>query len=327
MKQQWAIAAVAVLAAGLPKLQGQSNSEAACLELNQEVLKQMGGGSLSQAEKVLQTHLSSSRGQLGSDCEGQILYNMAATLNSNGRLREAELLAGRSLGILEASLPANHPLLLRPLQVLAAVWFEQGQMAKARQMVQRMASIDQTPSGDHSLTDHMTASLLHAAGRLKEAEAGYLEVISALQVAGRDGSTDVGSILCSLASIYIQDGRLEMAGQSLDRAQAIFASANGAVPWDLINLLHARAVLKARLSNWRGAEADLQQAIAMAEREPDLDRAEVARLFVKYAQVLRKNHKGRQARVVEARTSALRGGYDVTKAVVDVTELMGESRK
>ena len=90
---------------------------------------------------------------------------------------------------------------------------------------------------------------------------------------------------------------------------------------DRIKLLTVSAALHARQGEWREAEQDLSDAVSTADGEPQLTPAARAFLLANYAQVLRKNHRGREARLMEARAAALRGG-GASDTVVDVSELL-----
>jgi hypothetical protein len=94
---------------------------------------------------------------------------------------------------------------------------------------------------------------------------------------------------------------------------------------DRIRLLHIRAALHARDGEWRESEQKYAQALAMAEQESRADPALLRSLLTNYAIVLRKTHRGREARSFEKRAAALRG-YPATNALVDVTELLREAR-
>ncbi|MGI9071086.1 MAG: hypothetical protein ACR2JB_07140 [Bryobacteraceae bacterium] len=65
--------------------------------------------------------------------------------------------------------------------------------------------------------------------------------------------------------------------------------------------------------------------VLMIDREAHVDPAAVATLLANYAVALRKNHRKREARSIEARAAALRGN-PAANALVDVTELLAESK-
>ena len=90
---------------------------------------------------------------------------------------------------------------------------------------------------------------------------------------------------------------------------------------DRIKLLNVRSVLHARQGEWRDAEEDLRVATTMADRETGADPVFFGSLWANYAYVLHKNHKGREARSIEARAAALHA-HGVPDSVVDVTELL-----
>jgi hypothetical protein len=131
----------------------------------------------------------------------------------------------------------------------------------------------------------------------------------------------VAPVLDGLAAVYVADRRYREAGQALDRAIAILTSAKDAVATDWIKLFSSRAELYVRQGKWREAEADLAAAVSAADRDTRLDPALLKSLLVNYAHVLRKNHRGREARTIEARAAALKTP-ELTNGVVDLSELL-----
>jgi tetratricopeptide (TPR) repeat protein len=298
---------------------------AACIEFNQTAINQVAGGRLEDAESALSAALADRANGSEQSCAGLTLYNSAVVMALAGRFAEAEVLAERSLKILEKSYPPDDPVLLRPLQMLSSIQFEQGKIAKARGALQRMHSIRTERPADHAMVHGLAATLLHAEGRYSEAEAEYLKALGAWEESGRGETTDVAAVLDGLATLYIAAGRYREASLTLDRALAIVTSAKDAVPTDRINLFIARAKLQARQGEWREAEADLRSAISTAEHDTRLDPVVLKFLLTNYAHVLRKNHRGREARTIEARAAALQT-HGLTDAVVDASELFAKPR-
>ena len=244
-----------------------------------------------------------------------------------GRLRDAELSAERAVHLLERIYPPEHPMLLRPLEVLAAARFEQGKMATAREAIQRMQAIRVERPRDMALVQSTSAALLQAEGRRGEAESAHLAAIDSWRVAG-DETAELGVAMVSLASVYIQEKRFKEAKQALDRALPILLAAPDAVPLDMVKVLYGRAVLQSRHAEWLEAERNLQNAVAIAERYPRLSPVLMRRLLIDYAYVLRKNHHRTEARSIERRAEAL-AGNGLNNTVVDVPDLLAKvkSRK
>lgn len=296
-------------------------ASAACMELNQTVLTQAAGGRLEKAETALSAALAGDAHSPEHSCAGLILSNLAASMAVSGRLAEAERFSERSVTILSQSVPPDDPVLLCPLQILAAARFEQGKTGMAREAFKRMQSIRIERPADRALVHSMAAALLHADGRFPEAESENLAAIRALEQAGRGATADAGAVLNALGSLYIEEQRLDEARRMLDRAFTIFTNDEGAVPMDRIKLLNVRGVLHTRLGEWRQAEQDLSEAVSMADRESRVDPVALASLLADYAYVLRRNHRGREARAIEVRAAALRD-KGTADSVVDVTELL-----
>ena len=298
---------------------------AACVELNRTVMTQIANRKLDEGERAVSAALASGDDHTQDSCAGFVLNNMAAFLAVSGRLADAERLAEWSVLILEKSYAPNDAMLLGPLQVLAAVRFEQGKTARAREAFKRMQSIRIQGPEDSALVHGIAGTLFEVEGRRAEAETEYLAAFRALAEAGRGETADAGAILNNLGSLYIHEQRLAEARQALDGAFAIFSRAKDAVPMDRIKFLNVRGVLHARQGDWREAEQDLHDALSMADREPWVDRAALRSLLTSYAMVLRKNHHGREARSIGARAAAIPTNRP-TPAVVDITDLLPKGK-
>ena len=292
-----------------------------CVELNRTVLAQVANGQTAAAEAALATTLASGANRAQTACGGLVLNNMAAVAAVYGWPAEAERLAERSVRTLEESYPPNDPALLRPLQIFAAARIEQGKPAKAREAYKRMQAIQIRRPEDAALVHGIAGPLLQVERRLAEAETEYIAALQSWTDAGRGETADAGAILNSLGSLYIEGNRLDDARRALDRALAIFSYAIDAVPMDRIKVLHLRGVLRARQGEWREAEQDFCDALSLADREPKFDSSALRSLLSGYAIVLRKNHRGKDARAVEARIAAL-GRNHAVEDVVDVTDLL-----
>jgi tetratricopeptide (TPR) repeat protein len=282
-------------------------------------------GRLKDAESTLSAALADRASGSEQSCAWLTLHNLALVMALSGRLAEAEVLEKRSLKILEKGYPPDDPVLLRPLQSLLQIQFEQRKIAKARETFQRLQSIPTERPADRAMIHGLAAALLYAEGRYHEAEAESLKALGAWEEAGRGETTDVAAILDGLATLYIANGRYHEAGRTLDRALAILDTAKDAVPTDRIKLFRARAELHARQGEWRAAEADLGSAISTADRDTRMDPAVLKSLLADYAHVLRKSHRGREARTIEARAAALQT-HGLTDGVVDASELFAKPR-
>ena len=306
--------------------QGQGWQGAACVALNRAVLTDAAAGKLPEAEAALSGVLASNATAEDHLCAGVVLSNVAALLSISGRLPEAEMFAERSIHVLEQVYAADDPAFLRPLHVLASARIERGEIGKAREAFKRMQALRIERPEDRALFHGVSAALLNLAGRRQEAESEYALALDAWEKAGRGGTADYGSALNGLAAVFIAEGRLDDARRTLDRALDVFSSAANAVPMDRFKLLATRAVVHARLREWRDAEQDLRDATAMAEGITRLDPVVLGPVLTNYAYVLRKNHHREEARVMEARAAALRG-QSSRDTVVDTTELLARSKR
>ena len=329
MKVTWITILLAASSTGRAMAQGVSKYvpvSAACLELKRTVMTQIANGKLTEGELAVSAVLASGDDHTQDTCAGLVLNHMAAFMSASGRIGDAERLAEQSVLILEKTYPPDDVVLLRPLQILAAARFEQGKTARAREAFRRMLSIRIQGPEESALVHGMAAALLAREGRRPEAEAEYLAAFRAWEEAGQGETADAGTILNALGSLYIEEQRLDEARGMLDRALAIFSRAKDAVPMDRIKLLRVRGVLHAWQGHWREAEQDLQEALSMSDREPWVDQVALRSLLTIYAQVLRKNHHGREARSIEARTRAIQTDR-TTAAIVDITDLLPNAKR
>jgi tetratricopeptide (TPR) repeat protein len=317
--------AVGVRYAAAQDVTRQTALSAACIEFNQTAMNHVAVGRLKDAESALSAALADRANDSEQSCAWLTLHNLADVMALSGRLAEAEVLEKRSLKILEKGYPPDDPVLLRPLESLSQIQFEQWEIAKARETFQRLQSIPTERPADRAIIDSLAAALLYAEGRHHEAEAAYLKALVAWEEAGRGETPDVAAVLDGLATLYIVNGRYREAGRTLDRVLAILDTAKDAVPMDRIKLFRARAELHARQGEWREAEADLGSAISTADRDTRMDPAVLKSLLANYALVLRKNHRGREARTIEARAAALKT-HELTNGVVDISELLAKPK-
>jgi tetratricopeptide (TPR) repeat protein len=288
-------------------------------------MNQVAVGRLKDAESTLSAAVGDRAGSSDQSCAWLTMHNLALIMALSGRLAEAEMLEKRSLKILETGYPPDDPFLLRPLQSLAQIQYEQRKIAKARETFQRLQSIPSAQPADRATIHGLAAAIFYAEGRYKESEVEYLKALGAWEESGRGETTDVAAVLDGLAILYIADGRYRDAGRTLDRALTIVISAKDAVPMDRIKLFTSRAELHAWQGEWREAEADFESAISTADRDTRLDPAVLKSVLASYAHVLRKNHRGREARTIEARAAALKTP-ELTIGVVDVSELLAKPR-
>jgi hypothetical protein len=95
-------------------------------------------------ETALSAALASRADHADDLCTALILNNMAGLLSVLGRVAEAERLAERSVAILE-KIP-NDSVLLRSLQILAAIRFEEGKIARAREASIKKNAVNSNPT-------------------------------------------------------------------------------------------------------------------------------------------------------------------------------------
>lgn len=295
----------------------------ACVEFNQRVVVLVRNGQVTAADAAIRDALASGADRAQTYCAGFVLNNMAALVSVSGRFAQAEAFAERSFAVLEKVLPADDPLLLRPLQILASTRFEQRKLTKAREAFERMQKIRAETPQDTALVHGMGAALLQAEGKLGEAEAEDLAALYAWEKAGLGETADAASILTALGSLYIDEHRLDDAARVLARTLDVLNHAPDVIPMDRIRLFLLRGVLRAKQGEWRKSEEDFSLALSMADQEAKVNGAVLRPLLTSYAIVLRKNHRRHEARAIESRAAALGRDY-IAEDVVDVNGLLSE---
>jgi tetratricopeptide (TPR) repeat protein len=201
---------------------GYVSNDAVCAQLNETVVAQVAKGQFVLAESILSKATASGLDRAGDNCAGFILNNMAAMLSIQGRIAEAERYAERSVRILETKYPPTGLALLRPFSILASARFEQGKIAGAREAFRKMESIRSESPADRALVHATGAVLLHAEGRLAEAESEYLLTFEAWEEAGHGDTADAGAVFSSLGALYIaRQGAWRESEQKLSEALSI----------------------------------------------------------------------------------------------------------
>ena len=292
----------------------------ACMESRRRVTGEFVNGQIKDAEAALAGVLAGARSGHERSCTAVIMCDLASILFGWGRLAEAEIFAERAVRTFDKDRRPDDPVFLHPLEVLISVRFEQGKTGRARQAFNRLQSVRTERPEESGPVHSLAGVLLEAEGRLPEAHAEYSAALTDWHQAGLSESAEAAAVLTNLACLYIKQRRWDDARQVLERALAIFASCKYATALDQVKALNFRAVLHSRQREWREAARDLQDAISIVDADARLDPASIAFVFSNYVNVLRKTHRRREARSIEARLATFRR-TDPAQAVVDVTEL------
>jgi tetratricopeptide (TPR) repeat protein len=292
-----------------------------CHEMSGRAAAEVREGRLTEAEETLWAYVPKGKVSLGDACAGIALDALASIAERKGRREDAVQLAEQSISIFERLYGRANPALLPPLQILATVSVELGELGRARQAFRRMQSISTEQPGDRMLVEGVAAALLHAEGNRREAEAAYLALLAETREAGHAGTTDYASRLHALALLYYEEGRWGEAQQRARQALDIIDRARDATPVDRLKLLNTIAVLSWKQRELVEAERTIREAISIAEQDATLDRRILDALMTNYAPILREMHRKKEARQVEARLAAARPRK--ASGVVDVSELRG----
>jgi tetratricopeptide (TPR) repeat protein len=320
--------AVLLITSAAAIAEGQSQNmtlSSECVALKQSVMTRVTNRQFAEGEKMLLGAYTPGTDHAVNSCVGIILNDIAILMSASGDLAETERLAERWIAILEPLYPPHDPILLSPLQIVAAARFEQGKIGSAREAVRKI-QLTRVQRPEESAAVHAwTGSFLYVEGRRAEAEQEYLSALQALKIAGHSNSADAGAILITLGSVYIEEHHLDEAQRVLDDALAVFEQVIGAGTVDWIRLLNLRGVLYARQGKWKEAEHELHEAISLADSAGFADPAVQRDLLRTYSQVLRRNHNKGETKEIEKRLSALQAAQ-TNIPVVDVSELLSRPK-
>ena len=324
-----AIAALMIFSrgiAGCQELDRPLPLEPKCVESIQKAVTQVALGKLAESEEELSAALSRVEPSAGDPCAGLILHNLATIASISGRFLDAERLAASSIAALEKAYPADDRALWRPLMLLAGSRLEQGKKSSARADLKRLREIRPERPQDRALMHGTVGSLLQQLGEHREAEVEYLAALQAWEDSGLGETVDAAAVLTSLATLLIEDRRLNEARRSVDRAAAIFSQSKDAAPMDQSKLLVVSGALHARRREWQDAEVDFREALSIADGQRAVDAGYILRLVTSFAEALNKNHHRQEGRRMEARAAALRLASPSLDRVVDVSDLRAHPR-
>jgi len=301
---------VRILAAGQTPI-GQPD----CAKIKEFVIARAAANRLDEAEAAISAAVLDAK----YICAGVAFDNVATLLSFYGRIRDSEAFAAHSVDLLRKNVAPDNPILLRPLHVLAIARIEQGELRKAEQAFEQILQV-RAEGPEQRGQVHLTGGLLwQTQAKWKEAESEYLLTYYEWKQLGK-ADADVATVLSYLGALYIIEKRFKEASQVLDRALAIIAAAENALPLDRVKLLNIRAAAHANQGEWPDALKKLRLAIAIAENAGISESVELRPVLNNYAIALRKNHHRKEARAIESRLSAL--PRDPTaNAVIDVREL------
>lgn len=254
-------------------------------------------------------------------CAGLILHSLANRLAGTGRIAASERSAERSVFALDMRYPQDDSILFWPLYVLAASQFEQGKISSASGTVRRLQAVRLVRPDERAAMHGITGTLMQAQHHSDLAEREFLLALAAWSEAGRAKTSDAGTVLNALAVLYLEQQRFDEAKAILDRAFNVFAASPESVPMDFVKLYNNRGVLFARTQKWHESAGEFSRAVSVADGTQGASAFVVSSVLANYASVLRKDHRGREARAIESRLAGLREALG-PQLVVDVKALL-----
>jgi len=205
------------------------------------------------------------------------LSNLASLLQIQNRITEAEPLRREAVEIWRAALPARHPRIVSGLNNLALVLQTLNKFDEAEALYREAMEIDRAsnPAGHPDMANAMShlARLLQDQNRLNEAEPFLREALEIRQRSFPAGHMQIALGLSNLARVQHALGKTAEARAGWDQAITIVrqSSPNGSP--DLARLLWRSGTARLENKDLAAANAELEEAVAMAEKVLPADHA------------------------------------------------------
>lgn len=144
--------------------------------LNAQANEQFHVGNFEQAEQTYRRALDAAETQFGWEhpATAMILGNLAGTEHALGRNAEAEVLAKRSLALLEKTVGPASVLFVPGLNTLGGVYIDTHRYDEAEAVLKRAIRLGSHDAGAHYATSlHNLGALYHLEGKVAQAEKCY----------------------------------------------------------------------------------------------------------------------------------------------------------
>jgi eukaryotic-like serine/threonine-protein kinase len=202
------------------------------------------------------------------------VMKVAQVLFNAGRAPEALAPAERAVGLTEAQVGPDHPDLAQTLVTLAAIHHAAGQFADALRVAQRALAIYDRlgESGDFHATEaiEVVANAHSELGNLDEARKYYERALAIRE--RTPGDPHLGDSLINLGLVFIAQGELGKARDSIDRALALYRKIYGPDHPQVAIALRTRSQLG---MGTQAAITDLEEALRITTATGGPDHPEV----------------------------------------------------
>jgi CHAT domain-containing protein/tetratricopeptide (TPR) repeat protein len=212
--------------------------------------------------------------------KAQRLMEEASSLRRKGKYDDARLLAEQALSIREKVLGPDHIEVARSLNLIAIIYDDQNDYAKAEPLNVRALSIrEKTLGPDHP---DVARSLFNLAWIYKvrqefaKAESTYLRVLAIQEKALGPNHSEVATTLNDLAVLYNQTGKTDQSIAVNKRVLAIREEALGPDDVGVAKALNNLARVYERKGDYEQAETCLKRAVSIWEKALGPDHPEVA---------------------------------------------------
>jgi len=296
------------------------------LDLNRLGTELQQQGRYSEAEQAFNAALEAAR--LASQADAgtpSILNNLAFLYQDTGRTWVAETRYRRVVSLLENAHGNRHPVLAVPLANLASLYVEQGQPGPARRLYERIAGLQpgDSPSRVDSFTVlRLSAAILEAEGRSREAEAAYLQLLPAAQAAFGENSVQMAEALAKLGLVCARMNRQASAASYLVRGLSMLEGLVGEDHPSLVNPMSNLGTLYMGMRRHADAECLLARALRIAAASFGEENLIYGQVLRAYAETLGRLNRKQESKAARERSEAILATVSrFSRHTVDVKDL------
>jgi len=246
----------------------------------------------------------------GKLAEAQRLEAQITRLREARQYQEAQSLAERALAIKEAALGAEHPEVATSLNILANLYFLQGDYAATEPLFRRALAIREQALGPEHLevakSLNNLAVLYSRQGRHVEAEPILQRVLPMFEKSFGPEHPNVARILNNLASQYRERGRYIEAEPLFKRSLTILEKTLGSEHPDVASGLENLAIVAWVLGEYGEAEPLFKRTLAIREKVLGAEHPDVAQVLNNLALIYQERGEYGEAGQLYERALAIR---------------------
>ena len=241
-----------------------------------------------------------------------VLHNTGYFRHEAGRVVEAVRLYESAYRWVAAHQPQYVAPLVRIVTNLGVAYAELGQWTKAESLIRPWLGVTPPHEGDFARLRGLLASILAHERKYAEAEPLLASVREALARDPRSGlqQESLAQTISNQASLYAATGRMAEAMVGYEAALAILDELPGRSPVALVRTLHEAALVQIAAGHRENALQLYRRGLGLAEAGNVTDHPALATVFSGYANLLRKLHRGAEAKGFERRAREISQRYE-----------------